>query len=422
MKKPDRKLLIVQEGATQPRLPLSTYLRGRLHDFVVDSGMAVLQELLESERSAACGDRYRHDAERRASRHGHAPGELVLGGRRVEVRRPRARTREGTELALPSWTAFADEDPLRDRAVEQMVLGVSTRGYERSIEPLPTGVKGRGASKSAASRRFVVATKARVGALLCQRLEALDLVVLMLDGIHVEDHVILVALGIDAGGRKHVLGLREGATENSTACKALLSDLRERGLRTDRSILVVIDGAKALSKAVRDVFGNAALVQRCQEHEKRNVEEHLPEMMRAAARTAMNEAYLSGSAARGTKLLENLARSLESDHPSAAASLREGLDETLTVLDLELPAALERTLATTNPIDNLMGSCRRVTRNVKRWRDGSMIVRWIGTALLEASKGFRRLRGHDGMPKLVAALRERNARLGLVVDTKAATG
>ena len=301
-------------------------------------------------------------------------------------------------------------------------LGVSTRGYERSIEPLPTGVKGRGASKSAASRRFVVATKARVGALLCQRLEALDLVVLMLDGIHVEDHVILVALGIDAGGRKHVLGLREGATENSTACKALLSDLRERGLRTDRSILVVIDGAKALSKAVRDVFGNAALVQRCQEHKKRNVEEHLPEMMRAAARTAMNEAYLSGSAARGAKLLENLARSLESDHPGAAASLREGLDETLTVLDLELPAALERTLATTNPIDNLMGSCRRVTRNVKRWRDGSMIVRWIGTALLEASKGFRRLRGHDGMPKLVAALRERNARLGLVVDTKAATG
>ena len=206
-----------------------------------------------------------------------------------------------------------------------------------------------------------------------------------------------------------------------TACKALLADLRERGLRTDRSVFVVLDGAKALRKAVREVSGECALVQRCQEHKKRNVEEHLPEMQRAAARTAMNEAYRSGNAARGAKLLENLARSLEADHPSAAASLREGLEETLTVLDLDLPEALERTLATTNPIDNLMGSTRRVTRNVKRWRDGSMIVRWVGTALLEASKGFRRLRGYSGMPKLVAALRARDSRLGLVVDTMAAT-
>ena len=421
MKKPDRKLAVVQEGSPQRPLPLAAFLRGRLHDFVVDSGLAVLQELFEEERSAACGERYRHDAERQASRHGRAPGELVMGGRRVAVQRPRVRTRGGAELMLPSWSVFAAEDPLHDRAVEQMVLGVSTRGYDRSIEPLPVGVRGRGASKSAVSRRFVMATKARVAALLGRRLETLDLVVLMLDGIHVDDHVVLVALGIDIEGRKHVLGLREGATENSTACKALLADLCERGLRTDRTMLVVLDGAKALRKAVRDVFGDCALVQRCQEHKKRNVEEHLPEMLRVATRTAMNEAYRSGSAARAAKLLENLARRLEADHPSAAASLREGLAETLTVIDLQLPDALERTLATTNPIDNIMGGCRRVTRNVKRWRGGSMIVRWIGTALIEAAKGFRRLRGHHGMPKLVAALRSRDTQLGLVLDTMPAT-
>ena len=421
MKKPDRKLAVVQGGSPEPLLPVAAFLRGRLHEFVISSGLAVLQELLEHEREAACGARYRHDAERHASRYGHAPGELVLGGRRVAVKRPRARTQAGAELVLPSWSAFAAEDPLHDRAVEQMVLGVSTRGYDRSLEPLPEGMRGRGASRSAVSRRFVMATKVRVGALLGRRLETLDLVVLMIDGIHVDDHVVLVALGIDAEGRKHVLGLREGATENATACKALLADLSERGLRTDRSTLVVLDGAKALRKAVRDVFGDRALVQRCQEHKKRNIEEHLPEMLRASTRTAMNEAYRAGTVPRATRLLENLARRLEGEHPSAAASLREGLEESLTVIDLRLPDALERTLRTTNPIDNLLGGCRRITRNVKRWRGGSMIVRWIGTALLEATKGFRRLRGYQGIPKLVAALRARDARLGLVVDTMTAT-
>lgn len=415
MKKPDRKLCVVQE-ATQGSLPLREFIRAGLHDFIVVQGMAALQELLEQERTLACGPRYAHDATRQASRHGHANGELVMAGRRVSVQRPRARTREGQEVELPSWSACSATDPLDARAVEQLVLGVSTRGYKRSLEQLPPEVRQRGASRSAVSRRFVRATDERLGALLARRLDDIDIVALMIDGLHFADHVILVALGIDAEGHKHVLGLREGATENSTSCRALLGEVRERGLRTDRTTLVVIDGAKALRKAVQDVFGEHALVQRCQEHKKRNVEEQVPESMRSSIRTAMNEAYRTRDQARARKLLENLGRRLENEHPGAAASLREGLDETLTVLAFKLPEALERTLATTNPIDNLMGSCRRVTRNVKRWRGGSMIVRWIATSLMEAARGFRRLRGHRGMPQLVAALRARDTQLGNPVD------
>jgi transposase-like protein len=404
----------------QDPLPLALVLRQRLQEFVVETGLIALDALLEEERTAACGERYRHDPERRAWRHGHSPGELVLGGRRVSVSRPRARTPKGEEVVLPSWSAFAANDPLDERAVEQVVVGVSTRGYERSLEPLPASVKGRGASKSAVSRRFVRATKERLGELLHRRLEDLDLVALMIDGVHFADHVILVALGIDAEGRKHVLGLREGATENATACRALLVDLRERGLPTDRSILVVIDGAKALRRAALDVFGDRALIQRCQVHKTRNVEEQVPETMRRHVRASMNEAYATRDVARARKLLQNLAARLKGDHPSAASSLEEGLDETLTVIAFGLPVALERTLATTNPIDNVMGTSRRVTRNVKRWRHGSMILRWVATGLHEASRNFRRLRGYAGMPQLVAALRARDARLTGSVDSQAA--
>lgn len=421
MKKPDRKSRRRQESVAQEVVPLTLVLRQRLQEFVVETGLIALEALLEEERTAACGARYRHDPERQASRHGHCAGELVLGGRRVSVRRPRARSREGAEVVLPSWRAFADEDPLDARAVEQLVVGVSTRGYERSLEPLPPRVRGRGASKSAVSRRFVRATEQKLGEILHRRLDELDLVGLMIDGVHFADHVILVALGIDSQGRKHVLGLREGATENATACRALVVDLRERGMPTNRSILVTLDGAKALRRAVLDVLGDFAVIQRCQVHKTRNVEEQVPQAMRRHVRTAMNEAYRSGDAARAKRLLDNLGKRLKAEHPGAAASLAEGLDETLTVIELDLPRALERTLATTNPIDNVMGTCRRVTRNVKRWRNGAMIVRWIATGLREASRNFRRLRGHAGMPTLVAALRARDARLMKTVDALAAT-
>jgi putative transposase len=418
MKKTGRTRSGSQEGRKQLIVPsLATVLRAELHEFVVSAGMRVVEELLEEDRALICGPRYEHTATRKASRAGHAPGELVLGGRRVQVRRPRART-EGGEVTLPAWAHFSDEDPLERRAVEQMVIGVSTRKYRRSLEPIADDVKSRGTSRSAVSRRFVKRTKAALDGWLRGPLGEIDLVAVMIDGVYVEEHVILIALGIDSSGMKHVLGLREGATENAVSCTNLLADLRDRGMRTDRSMLFVLDGGKALRKAVRDVFGDRGLVQRCQAHKKRNVLEELPEDMRRSIGAALSEAYQTTDVARARRLLQQCASSLKSSHPSAAASLREGLDETLTVMGLCLPRALERTLATTNPIENMMGAVRRVSGRVKRWRGGEMILRWMGAALGEAQASFRRLKGHAAMPKLVAALRANDERLNLSIDAQ----
>lgn len=411
-----RKKKVESQGVAQVLLPLVGLLatmKGALYELVVGSGLSVLQALLEQEREQLCGARYRHNAERKASRAGYADeAELVLGGRRVAVKRPRVRSSDGREVPLPSWEKFAADDPLQARAVEQMVLGIATRKYERSLEPLPAGVKGRGTSKSAVSRRFVAATAKSLSEWLGRTVADLSLAVLMLDGIVCGEHTVLVALGIDEQGSKHVLGLWEGATENATACTGLLSDLVKRGLDTTRSMLVVIDGSKALAKAVRDVFGKHALIQRCQVHKKRNVLEHLPERLRASTDAILSTAYRCRDPKRALAMLNKLARQLEHKHPSAASSLREGLEETLTVVSLHLnDDALERTLVTTNPIENLNSVIRTTHHNVKRWQDGTMVLRWVAAGLQEATKGFRRLKGHAGMPKLVAALRAHDAHL-----------
>ncbi|MEK7863933.1 MAG: IS256 family transposase, partial [Chloroflexota bacterium] len=380
-------------------------MREDLRAFVVNAGIAALAALLERERTELCGARYAHQADRRAGRGGHAAGELVMGGRRVRVQRPRVRSVGGREIALPSWELFSAEDPLEERAVEQMLVNVSTRKYARSLEPVPAEIPARGTSKSAVSRRFVAATEVQMGQWLGRDLSGLDLAVLMLDGVHVHEHVMLVALGIDADGEKHVLGVREGATENATACTALLTDLRERGLRTDRTTLAVIDGSKALAKAVRDVFGARGLIQRCQAHKSRNVLDQLPEDMRPSVRQAMRDAYAAGDAGRAKRMLVNLVRRLRDAHPGAAASLEEGLDETLTVMRLGLPRRLERQLSTTNAIENLIGSVRLLGNRVKRWRDGRMILGWTVTAVADAASRFRRVTGaREGMAKLLRAL------------------
>lgn len=407
MKKTARKGPKRTGSSAGPLLPLlHAIVRRDLREFVVDAGMAALADVLEQERAAVCGPRYVHQAERRAFRAGHAVGELVLGGRRVQVERPRARTVDGDEVTLPSWRAFAAEDPLRERALEQALVGVSTRRYARSLEDVPAGVRTRGTSRSAVSRRFVAATEQQMATWLGRDLGEIDLVVLMVDGVHVDDHVVLAALGIDSDGKKHVLGVREGATENATACTALLGDLRERGMRTDQTVLAVLDGSKALAKSVRDVFGRRALIQRCQAHKARNVLDQLPEELRPSVREALRQAYGSGDAARAKRLLGNLARRLRDDHPSAAASLDEGLDETLTVMRLRLPPKLQRVLCTTNAVENLIGSVRGLGHRVKRWRDGKMIVRWTVTAVADAATRFRRIQGaREGMLALVLALR-----------------
>lgn len=412
MKKTARKGAPREAAPHSPSLMLALgeVVREDLRAFVVNAGVAALATLLERERTELCGPRYAHVADRRAHRGGHADGELVMGGRRVRVSRPRVRSRDGHEVTLPSWELFASEDPLHERAVEQMLVGVSTRKYARSLEPVPADVVARGTSKSAVSRRFVAATEAQMGEWLGRDLSVLDLAVLMLDGVHVQEHVLLVALGIDADGKKHVLGVREGATENATACTALLADLRERGMRTDRTTLVVIDGSKALAKAVREVFGARALIQRCQAHKSRNVTDQLPEDLRASVRQALREAYAAGDAGRAKKMLVNLARRLRDAHPGAAASLDEGLDETLTVMRLGLPRRLERQLSTTNAIENLIGSVRFLGNRVKRWRGGRMILRWTVTAVADAARRFRRVTGaREGMAKLLRALATHDA-------------
>ena len=403
------------ESPTQRHLPLVDLLvdtRADLMDLAVASGLQVLQTMLEEDRTALCGPRYRHQIERTAARAGTVPSEVVLGGRKVQIRRPRVRA-NGKEVALPTFGAFANEDPLNRRVVEQMLVGVATRQYERSLEPAGPAVVTRGTSKSAVSRRFVVKTAGQLEAWRTTPLDGLDLVALLIDSVHVADHCIVVALGIDATGRKHALGLWEGSTENATVCQSLLANLQSRGLRTDRSLLIILDGSKALHRAVTQVLDRAALIQRCQVHKRRNVLDHLPERQRPWVRTILNRAYTSADVTTARRLLVDLARRLEDQYPSAAESVREGLDETLTVLTLGISDRLRHSLATTNAIESLMSRIRHVKRNVKRWRGGTMVVRWVAAGVLEATKGFRRLQGKADMPKLVAALRARDQKLGI---------
>jgi len=404
MKKVPKESVVRKAEDEVVQLGLAGVVRRGLRELVFDAGMNHLREILEEERSAVCGPRYAQGPERQARRMGHAPGELVLGGRLVQVRRPRARTLDGREVVLPSWAEFRQEDPLTERAVEQMMLGVATRKYERSLEPVAPGLRTRGTSKSAVSRRFVAATKSTVAAWLKRDLSAIDMVALMIDGMHVEEHVLLVALAIDGEGKKHVLGLHEGATENAASCRALIAELQARGLRTDKPVLAVLDGSKALAKAVRSAFGSQVLIQRCQAHKLRNVEEHLSEVMRPSVRNAIREAYRSRNVERAKRMLGNLARRLQEEHPGAANSLEEGLDETLTVMEFGLPEWLERFLSTTNAIENLIGTAREVSARVKRWRNAHMVIRWTATGLVEAERQFRKVRDHRGMKMLSAAL------------------
>src|ERR1700704_4288720 len=404
------------DSPTQRHLPLVDLLvdtRSELMELAVASGLKVLQAMLENDRTTICGQRYRHQVERQASGAGTVPSEVVLGGRKVAIRRPRVRAK-GAEVPLPTFQLMAREDPLNRRGVEQMLVGVATRQYARSLEPLPATMASRGTSKSAVSRRFVAKTTAQLAVWRSTALDALDLVGLLVDGVHIGEHCIVVALGIDHTGRKHALGLWAGSTENAAVCQSLLADLQSRGLRTDRSLLVILDGSKALHKAVTQMFGPAALIHRCHVHKLRNILEHLPEGQRAWVRAIVVRAYKQADVATARRLLQDLARRLEVRYPSAAASVREGLEETLTVITLGFSERLRQSLATTNPIESLISRTRHVKRNVKRWRGGQMVLRWTAAAILEAVKGFRRLKGHRDMPQLVAALRARDQQLGIV--------
>ncbi len=399
-------------GMQQLMLPLLVAMdatKKGLLAFVQQMGMVALSELLAIEAAQIAGPKGKHIAARTHHHWGSSSTPLCFGGRNVSIAHPRVRARgkgKGREVTLPSIDALRDGDPLSARVAEQIVLGVSTRGYERSLEPVVDSISARGASKSNASRALIETTTEKLAAFVSRKLDDVDLVAMFIDGIEFAGHSVIIALGVTIDGTKTPLGIWAGSTENSVVATALLSNLVERGLRVEESMLFVIDGGKAVRKALRDVFGNRAIVQRCQVHKTRNVREHLPESRRVYVARQMRDAYGSATVATAKKKLTQLASWLASNgEDSAAASLREGLDETLTVIRLGLPPTLRRTFATTNAIENMNGSLRRIARNVKRWKDETMIRRWVALGIVEAQKGFRRVKGHTDMPILAAALR-----------------
>ncbi len=373
----------------------------------VGVGLGVLAELMEEEVEQVVGPKGKHDPERSAHRHGQEGGEVTLGARRVAVKRPRVRSADGqSEVALSTYAHFADRDPLSRVVIERMLAGTSTRRYPRTQEPVGEQVEAhaRSTSKSSISRTFVERTRVALGELMARRLDDVRLAVLMLDGIELKGRTNVVALGITTDGVKLALGLWEGSTENATVATALLTDLVERGLDPEQGMLFVLDGAKALRKAVRSVFGEAAPVQRCIRHKERNVLAHLPERDRPQAKRRLRRAWAERDHGRGLDQLGVLAAELERSHPGAAASLREGMAETLTLTRLGIEGSLKATLASTNPIESMIECVRRSARNVKRWSSGEMALRWSAAGMLEAEGQFRRVIGYRDLAKLAVAL------------------
>ena len=386
--------------------------RQGLLEWVHDFGLRALDELMRDDAARIVGEKGKHRTDRTHHYWGTTKSELTFGGRRISVDKPRVRSKDGREAALPALEAFRDRDPLSDRVMNQLLLGISTRSYDASLEPRPSGVSARGSSKSSASRSFVAKTRQRLRASMDRRLDELDLAVLLVDGIDVARQTVVVALGITSDGTKVPLGLAQGSTENGALCTSLLQGLLSRGLKVEDKLLCIIDGGKGIRKALDDVFGDRAVIQRCQVHKQRNLREHLPEERHGYVLSTMRDAYRAASADTARKKLRGLVSWLESNgHEDAAASLREGIEETLTVVKLDLPITLRRSLATTNNIENLVGSIRRVSRNVKRWRGADMIRRWASVGLFEAEKRFRRIKGYREMPKLVSALRTTEAKV-----------
>jgi len=376
--------------------------------FCLTAGIGAIEQMLCNDARQFAGKPHSRGGDRVGQRWGRTKGKIGFHGGKVTVRRPRVRRYEGHELALPTWTAAQAEDWLGRWAMNLMLINVSTRKLRRAVRlpdsDLPA-IAGDGTSKSAASRRFVALSADRLAEWMASDLSKLDLLVIQIDGLHIgSDLVLVAALGIDADGCKHPLALVEGATENAAVVQALIDNLIERGLDPKVCRLFIVDGAKALSKVIRRTFGAHTPIQRCQIHKARNVAERLPKPLHASVRRALRQAWELDDADKAERLLRNLARRLDQEAPGVAASILEGLDEMLTVVRLKLPTPLRRSLACTNAIENMMGTVRRVSRNVKRWRNAAMALRWTAAGMLEATKGFRRLKAYKHLPALRAAL------------------
>jgi putative transposase len=409
-----------ENGATwrQLLMPMLTGMlttRKALHEWVTELGVASIITLMEADAELLVGSKGKHQKDRAFYHWGAKDTPFPYAGREMILPRPRVRSVDKKkEVTLPIVEELQAVDLVAERVLDQVLLGVSMRGFDRSLGPAPKEVLTRATKKSRASELFIAETTKRMKAEVEQRLEGLDVIAVMLDGIYVADHNLVVAMGVTVDGKKHVLGVRLGSTENKALCVGLLQDLLGRGLRVVERTLFVVDGAKGLRWAISDVFGDLAVVQRCTGHKRRNVSAHLPKNRQRSVDRMLCEAYASMNLKTARRRLKQVISWLDSNgEVDAAASLREGMEETLTVVKLNLPIELRRFFATTNAIENLMGTVRRIGRNVTRWKDGKMIKRWVVIALTAAKDNFRRIKGHSHLRALADALRG-NARVDIL--------
>ena len=377
----------------------------------VGVGLSVVHELMEREVEEVVGPKGKHNLERRAKRHGHERGSMTLGARRVELSRPRMRSADDEhELPVKTYEHFACRDPLTRAVMDRMLAGVSTRKFAAVSERVGEEVERKASStaKSTVSELFIEKTRTALSELMDRRLDDVRLAVMMLDGVDVSGRTHVVALGISTEGQKIPLGLWEGSTENATLARDLLSDLVERGLDPEQAILFVIDGSKALRRAIKDVFGEHALCHRCHRHKERNVLDLLPEAERPRILGRIRGAWAPADVHEAEEKLEALACELERSWPDAAGSLREGMPETLTLMSLGIDGKLAKTLSSTNPVESMIEIVRHTQRNVKRWRDGDMRKRWTAAGMLVAEQHFRRIIGYGALAKLVIAIERRH--------------
>lgn len=365
-------------------------------------GLSLIKLTLNEEVKRLVGPYYHPEEKVSLRRWGKQPGYVIWSGKKEKIKRPRVRTKDsGQEVPLRSYEAFQSERGLDESIWKRLILGLSSRDYEPAINDF---YEGYGLKKSSISRRFIKASAEKLRQLTERSLAGLDLVVIGIDGLEIAGQVVIIAVGIDSKGKKHILGLWQGATENAEICKNLLEDLVSRGLATHKNYLFVIDGAKALRKAIRDLFGEKELVQRCQLHKRRNVKKHLPEGYQGMVDQRLRVAYNMTDYKEAKELLLKTVEYVKGINPSAARSLEEGLEETLTVHRLGLPDILRKTLSTTNFIESPLGMTRDVIRDVKRWRAGDQIQRWVGSALLDSERRLKRIKGYRSLPILINAL------------------
>lgn len=387
-----------------------------LLNLAVELGMETLRQMLEADVTELVGEKGKHNSQRVAYRHGTENTKVVLGGEKRSIRKPRVRSKDGTELSLPTLTTFQNEKPLSRAVLAELLAGVSTRKYARAEDF--DGAEAACTSKSEVSRKFVKGLSALADEFFHRRIEG-NYPILMMDGMAVGKMTVIAAMGIRSDGRKRMLGLTSGGTENQEAVKALLTDLLDRGLAADQPHLFVLDGGKALHKAVTDMFGRKAVIQRCQVHKKRDVLAQLPKSEQANTGLQISMAYLENDYDNAKKALDQLAHNLEHRYPKAAASLREGLEETLTVHRLKVPGLLRQTLSNTNAMESANSVAASVMKRVKHWNDGEQILRYAAAGFLEAEKSFRRIKGYRQIPLLVSAIEKElgSSSSALVVKT-----